>query len=59
MLLEIPVYLRSSEGKQLYFPSFLCLWLLYLGLLSFAVAEDLSTLLLLLYFLSHYSVTQP
>ena len=30
---------------------------MYLGLFSFAVAKDFATLLLLLYFLSHYSIT--
>ena len=30
-LLEIPEYLRPSEGKQLFFPLFLYLGLLHLG----------------------------
>jgi len=33
ILLEIPVCLRYSKGKQIFFfPLFLCQWLLYLGL---------------------------
>lgn len=35
---------------------FLCLWLLCLGLSSFAAVKDFATLLLLLYFPSHYGV---
>jgi len=56
VLLEIPACLRPSKGKQLFFPSFLHLWLLHLGLFSFAATKDFATLLLLLYFPSHYSI---
>jgi len=54
--LEIRVSWRSSKGKQFFF--FLFLYpQRYLGLISFAAAWDCATLLLLLYFPSHYSIT--
>jgi len=49
VLLKILAYWRPSDDKQLFFPLFLHLWLLHLGLFSFAVAEDFATLLLFLY----------
>ena len=56
ILVEIPAYLRPSNGKQLFFFP-LCLWLLRLGLSSFAAAEDIAAPLLSLHFLSHNSIT--
>jgi len=46
ILLEIPVYVRSFRGKQIFFLCFL-----------FAVVKDFAILLLLLHFLLHYSIT--
>jgi len=61
IFLEFSTYLSLSKGKQIYlfvyFSLFLHLWLLHLDLFSFAVAKVIATLLLLLYFPSHYSVT--
>jgi len=57
ILLEIPVYLRLSKGKQAVFPLFLCPQLLHLGLSSLAAAQDFATPLFLLYFPSHYGIT--
>ena len=37
-LLEIPEYLRPSEGKQLFFPLFLYPWLWYLCVSSLSAA---------------------
>ena len=54
ILLEISVYVRSSEGEQLFFP--LVLQLLHLGLFSLVVAWDSATPLSLLYFPSHCGV---
>ena len=36
--LEIPASLRPSKGKWLFLSSFLCLWLLHLGISSLAAA---------------------
>jgi len=55
--LGIPACVRPSKGKQIFHPSFLYPWLLHLGLSSFAAAQDFATPLLLLYFLSRYSIT--
>ena len=52
LAVEISAYLRSSEGKQIFFPLFLQLWLLHLSKSSLVVAWDLVALLLLLYFSS-------
>ena len=58
ILLEIPAYLRLSKDEQLFFfPLFLHLWLLYLGLSSLAAASDSATPLSLLCLQSHYSIT--
>ena len=57
ILLEIPAYWRPSKRKQFFFLCFcihsFCIWAWF----SFAVSYGCATLLLLLYFLSLYSIT--
>ena len=47
ILLDIPAYLESSKGKRL---------LAFISVSLFAAAKDFATLLLLLYFPSHYGI---
>ena len=51
---EVRVYPRPSEGKRSFF---LCFFVHSLCLFLFAAAWDCATLLLLLYFPSHGSIT--
>jgi len=59
ILLEISVYLRPSQGKQFFFLYFCiygcCIWACSHLLL---LRIDCATILLLLYFLSRYSITK-
>jgi len=55
-LLEFPACLWPSKGKQAFCLCFLYLQLLHLGLSVFATAKGFTALLLLLYFLLHYSI---